>query len=309
MKRVIILNPRSGNGTAERVFESQRGKWEGILGDFTLYLTKRPGDATTKVSDLLDEGATDQILVAGGDGSINEACRGYWKDGALRTSTVPLGIINLGTGGDFRRTVRAASADYHEALAENRSRLIDIAEVRTETGETRPFLNISSVGMAGDMLRSLKASKFQAGAAAYFYHTLKTLVRYRSGPARIALTGGDGAAEIHEVDLVNLFVCNGRFSGGGMQWAPDAVLDSGDLRVTIIEGPRKWPLVAHCRMIYAGRIATFPGARVYRAREIRVTSATPVSLETDGEIVGDQNSGRGHEFRFRVIPRAFPLVL
>lgn len=308
MKRVIILNPRSRHGTAQRRFESQREKWKEILGDFELHLTKRPGDATAIVSALLEEGGTDQILVAGGDGSVNEACRGYWKDGSLVPSKVPLGIINLGTGGDFHRTVRAASADYEEALATNRSRLVDAAEVLTEDGETRPFLNISSVGLGGDMLQSLKSSRFQAGAAAYFYHTLKTLYRYRSGPARVELIGGDGAVETHEIDLVNFFVCNGRFSGGGMQWAPDATLDSGELRVTVIEGPRKWPLVAHSRKVYAGRIEAFPGARVFRAREIRITCPTPVSLETDGEIV-ETRPGSGHEFRFRVIPRAFPLVL
>ena len=308
MKRVIILNPRSRHGTARRSFESQREKWEGILGDFELRLTKGPGEAIAIVSELLEQGNTDQILVAGGDGSINEACRGYWKDGALIPTKVPLGIINIGTGGDFHRTVRSASADYDEALAANRSRLVDVAEVRTDDGETRPFLNISSVGLAGEMLQRLKSSKFQVGAAAYFYHTLKTLYHYRSGPARIELRGGDGAMETHEIDLVNFFVCNGRFSGGGMQWAPDATLDSGELRVTVIEGPRKWPLVAHSRKVYAGRIDAFPGARVFRAREIRVTSARPVSLETDGEIV-ETRPGGGHEFRFRVIPRAFPLVL
>ena len=40
---------------------------------------------------------------------------------------------------------------------------------------------------------------------------------------------------------------------------------------------------------------------------LRVTSSAPISLETDGEIVESPSGGR--EFRFRVIPRAFPLVL
>jgi diacylglycerol kinase family enzyme len=307
MKRVIILNPKSRNGAAQRIFESQRAKWEGLLGDFELQLTTHPGDATGRVAALLDAGTTDQILVAGGDGSINEACRGYWRHGALIDTQVPLGIINLGTGGDFHRTVRSASADYEQALAENRSRLIDAAEVRTDGGEARPFLNISSVGLGGDMLRSLKSSKFQAGAAAYFYHTIKTLARYRSQPVQVALTDGDNT-DTHEINLLNFFVCNGRFSGGGMQWAPDAALDSGDLCVTVVEGPSKLPLVLHSRKVYAGRLDAFPGARTFRAREIRVTSPTGISLEADGEIV-ESPAGGGHEFRFRVIPRAFPLVL
>lgn len=307
MKRAIILNPRSRNGTARRIFESQRPKWEQLLGDFDLHLTTRPGDATGIVSALLAGGETDQILVAGGDGSINEACRGYWNHGTPAPAGVPLGIINLGTGGDFFRTVRAASRDYEHALAKNRSRLVDAAEVRVGRSASRPFINMSSVGLGGDMLRSLKSSRFQAGAAAYFYHTLKALVRYRAVPARITLVDG-GRSHTHDIHLMNCFVCNGRFSGGGMQWAPDAVLDSGSLSITAVEGPRKLPLVLHSRKIYAGRLDAFPGTRTFQASEIHITSDSPVSLEADGEIV-DAPDGGGTEFRFRVLPGVFPLVM
>ena len=307
MKRVIILNPHSRNGSARSIFEAQRPKWEGILGGFDLHLTRHAGDATETVAKLLEEGRTDQILVAGGDGSINEACRGYWLNGRATPPNVPLGIINLGTGGDLFRTVNAASEDYEQALANNASRLVDAAEVTIDGGETRQFLNISSVGLGGDMLRSLKSSRFQAGAAAYFYHTLKTLVKYRSVPARFSLRDNDGTHE-HDLDLVNFFVCNGRFSGGGMQWAPDAALDSGTLCITAIAGPRKLPLVLHSRKVYAGQLDAFPGARTFRAGEIRITTEAPVSLETDGEIVEAGHDG-GTDFRYRVLPAAFPLVM
>lgn len=306
MKRVIILNPQSRHGTGGRVFEEQRCRWEELLGGFNLIVTKRAGEASEKVASLLEMGEVDQILVAGGDGSINEALQGYWCGG--KKVEIPLGVINLGTGGDFFRSLERMSEDYESALVENRWRWIDAAEVKEGGGDARFFVNISSLGMAGEMLRSLKASKFQSGAAAYFFHTIRTLSRYRSCPVKLELFRDGGDSEVHEMELLNLFVCNGCFSGGGMQWAPAARLDSGELWVTVIEGPRKWPLVVHSRKVYAGRIDEFPGARTFRARELRVSSASPLSLEADGEILATGGSGGG-VFRYRVLPGAIPLVL
>ena len=96
--------------------------------------------------------------------------------------------------------------------------------------------------------------------------------------------------------------------GVPMTGATDAALDSGFLCITAVEGPRKLPLVLHSRKIYAGRLDAFPGTRTFQAREIHLTSDSPVSLETDGEIVEAPEAG-GTEFRFRVLPGAFPLVM
>ncbi len=308
MKRLIILNPRSRHGKAGRIFEALRPELERKLGSFELYLTQGPGDATKKVRSVLSGGGVDQILIAGGDGSINEAFNGYWIEGVISNPGVPLGIINLGTGGDFYRTVTGCNEDYEAALIGNRSRLVDAAKVTPGDGIPRYFLNISSVGMAGEMLRNLKASFFQNGASAYFFHTLKTLLGYRAKRVRVDLVDETGAPRSLEVDMLNLFVCNGRYSGGGMQWAPTAQLDDGLLRLTVISGPRKWPLIAQSGKLYKGEVETFPGAITFAVSGVTVRSAYSVSLETDGEIV-ELAPEAGIEFHFEVLPRVFPLVL
>ncbi len=308
MNRLIILNPRSRHGKAGRMVEALCPEWERKFGPFDLYLTTGPGDATAKVRSVLRNGGVDQIVIAGGDGSINEAFNGYWSEGAISNSTVPLGIINLGTGGDLHRTVSACSDDYESALIENRFRLVDAARVTPGDRIPRYFLNISSIGMAGEMLRRLKTSSFQAGASAYFFHTLRTLLSYQPKRVRIELLGGDGAPQSLELDMLNLFVCNGRYSGGGMQWAPAAQLDDGLLRLTVISGRRKWPLIIQSRKLYRGEIDRFPGAITVPVSGVRVRSASAVSLETDGEVV-ELSPAAAETFHFEVLPRVFPLVL
>lgn len=308
MKRLVILNPKSRHGAAEREFASQRARWEERLGPFEFHLTRRPGDATETVRRVLREGGFDQIIAAGGDGTVSEAFCGYWSDGEVTNPQVPLGIINLGTGGDFYRTVRNASPEYESALVENRYRLVDAGVITKSGAEFHPFLNIASVGMAAAMLGRLKASRFQAGSAAYFLHTLVTLLRYRTRRVEIDYLDAEGNAGHREVDLINLFACNGRFSGGGMQWAPSARLDDGLLRVTLIAGKRKWPLILHARKVYGGRVAEMPGAEVRVVRELTVTCAENLGLEADGEIVA-ANGFEASPLRFEVRPSAFPLIL
>lgn len=309
MRRLVILNPRSRNGAAAREFAARRHSWERKLGPFELYPTRCPGDATEKVRSVLEAGTADQIIVAGGDGTINEAFSGYWEGNRVVGDAIPLGIINLGTGGDFHRSVREFSPDYEEALAANRHRLVDAGMVSVEPGgASRPFLNIASAGMAAEVVRSLKASRFQAGAAGYFYHTLKTLVRYQPGPVAVDYLDEQGEPGRLEADLINLFACNGRFSGGGMQWAPGARLDDGLLRLTLVSGRRTWPLVRHSGKVYQGRIEALPGATTFPVRELAVTCREAPGVETDGEILQAGGPGRA-TVRFGVMPRVFPLVL
>lgn len=311
MKRLVILNPRSRNGKAARLFEDQREAWRSRLGDFEVSLTRGPGDAGVLAGEAIRRGDIDQLLVAGGDGVISEAVRGYWEDGELIPGAIPLGIINLGTGGDLFRTVEAASENYGEALVENRFRRVDAPFITAggkETGsEFLPFINMASLGMGGEMLARMKRSRFRSGPPAYFYHTLRTLIGFRARAAEIELVAADGARETISQEILNAFVCNGRFSGGGMEWAPDADLESGRFRVTLVGGVGKVAMVCHSRKVYAGRLDRFPGARTYTAVEVVIRVNQETTLETDGEIFEGGEAVR--EFRFGLRPGGMPLVM
>ncbi len=308
MKRLIILNPASRNGAAKKTFVAQKARWKELLGDFEVYHTTGPGDATREVTKVLRKRTADQILIAGGDGSINEASRGYWHDGKLIRDDVPLGIINLGTGGDFYKSVTSASEDYEAALVENRFTRIDSALVRDDLIIERTFLNISSVGLAGEMLGRLKVSSFQKGAGAYFYHTLRSLISYEPREVKVLWEDEHGETQTRDTELINGFVCNGRYSGGGMQWAPLAELNDGLLRVTLITGRKKLSLILQSRKLYAGGIEQFPGAETFAARRVRFCFKEPVSLETDGEPVENKSEGPV-EFEYSVQEKSFPLNL
>jgi len=131
------------------------------------------------VRGILKAQSYDQILIAGGDGSINEAVNGYFEDGVSVSAPIPLGVINLGSGGDFYRTLLKHNPQYRRALMENRYRVIDCGLTTLGDGKCpRYFINITSIGLGGDVNRQMKRSAFQHGKAAYFWHSLTSLFKY-----------------------------------------------------------------------------------------------------------------------------------
>ena len=314
IKRLIILNPQSRHGKAARDFSKifpglQKRFGEGI----EVHETTASGHATEIVrATLLENTNYEQIIVAGGDGTIREAVSGYFdKNGDIIRQNIPLGVIDLGTGGDFFRTITELSDDYNSAIDANSFSLIDYGEVSRNNEDLKhQFINISSVGLASEMLESLKSSSFQLGAAAYFYHTLKALFYYKPKQVEIECIDANGDTKRFETDLIALFVCNGRCNGGGMRWAPNADLSNGLLELTLLSGKKKLPLVTSSSKIYKGRISEVPGAIEIQAREVTVKFHQGLRLDADGEILSPiKEEIKEDSIRFSVCERKFPLVM
>ncbi len=308
-ERLVILNPASRGGRAASVFQRMRGKLRDQLGSFELYVTTGPLDAEARAGRALRERSHAQILVAGGDGTINEVVNGYFDEhGRVLSDDIPLGVIDLGTGGDFHRTLRELNPGYSVAIAENTFRLVDCGEMQLpERGLRRFFVNIASIGMAAGVLKRQKSSRFSLGSASFYYHTLRTLAGYDPRTFQIRLRQPDGSRLQFEQKLFNLFVCNARYNGGGMYWAPTAELDDGIFEIVLIAKGGKVRLIAETGKIYRGEAGRIQGARLYRATEVELEAPDGEVPELDGEVY---EAPRGiSRYVFRVRHRVLPLLL
>ncbi|HMV42031.1 MAG TPA: diacylglycerol kinase family protein [Leptospiraceae bacterium] len=309
MKRIVILNPKSRHGASRVAFEKMRPKLEDHLGFFDIYFTTAPKDCTRKVREILHKKEYDQILIAGGDGSINEAVNGYFDHGHLIQSNIPMGVINLGTGGDFVKTLNKRSQHYFNALRDNSYELVDCGVTTLEHGkEPHHFINITSIGMGGDMNRQMKASSFQYGMAAYFYHTLSVLFKYTPAKCKIKMKQPNGNWLEIDSEVVNFFVCNAGFSGGGMVWAPSASIEDGVFDIVLVSNVPKYKLITESHKVYSGKIASMTGVMEFKAVEIHVIPERTLSQEIDGE-VREMDFLQTHEFHFKLIPKAIPMVI
>ena len=285
----VIVNPRSGSGQTDR-------KWPAIerllverLGPVEVRRTERPGDGTALARALLEAGF-DRIVAAGGDGTISEAANGFLeRDEPVRPGAV-LGILPLGTGGDFNRTL-GIPKDLRravEVLATGRALRIDVgkAAYRDPQGSarTRYFVNLASFGMGGDV--AARASNFLnplGGTVSFLYASAVALFRYQGKRVRLRL---DGSPEARSVTIHNVAVGNGRFHGGGMQACPTALLHDGVLEVTVIEYMRVWEAIRDFPVLYSDDVYRHPKVQHLRARRLTADSDDTVLIEIDGEPLG-----------------------
>ena len=111
---LFIVNPASGAGKAGR-------DWVGIANwltqtglAFEAALTTRPLEASEIAARAVRE-SRPVVVAVGGDGTLNEVVNGFFHNGAPIPTTSRLAMLPLGTGGDFRRTLRIP-LDYKAAI-------------------------------------------------------------------------------------------------------------------------------------------------------------------------------------------------
>ncbi len=283
----MIVNPAAAAGAAGRRWDRIAKLLRSSLGDFEHVVTQAPGDATTLSLAALHDGI-EMVVAVGGDGTLNEVVGGFF-DGAVPVApNAVLGIVALGTGCDFGRTI--GPADLESACARlggRKTRSIDVGLARFTAHGGAPamriFINVVSFGVGG-LVASLVSPRLKAvsGQLAFTVATLRALAVYRD--RTVVLEFDDMPPR--SLAITNCAFGNGRFFGAGMQVAPAAQLDDGELDVTIWSGFGLLDFIRKRHTLYDGSHVREPGARVLRTRRAIATSESMVLLELDGESVG-----------------------
>lgn len=308
MSTVAIVNPNSSGERTGRQWTQIQQALEAALGHIDVRFTKGPLAAIQCTREALEQGAT-LIVAVGGDGTINEVINGFLRDDTPINPNAELGLVTSGTGGDFRRTFDLP-LDRHgqiARIAQGTVRTIDLGKLTYTTPEgaqaVRYFDNIASFGISGLTdyeVNRLKASKRLGGKAAFYYATVRSLLRYK--PQQLAVHVDDTL--LYEGATTVAAVCNGRFFGGGMHMAPKALPDDGLFDVILIEGCGRWPLLRRLGAVYSGAHLDSPVTRVAAGRRVVATPAageTPILLDVDGETPGQLPA------TFEVLPKALRL--
>lgn len=282
---VLIANPAAGGGRlrrARRDIEPQlRARWPHLQWRWT----EGPGDAARIARESAGAGL---VLSLGGDGTHSEVTSGLMAlPGDERP---PLAVLPAGTGGDFARLLygRPTLDAALRTLERARPRPTDVgAATWTAADGTRRegwFLNIASVGLGGLVDRTVERAPKQLGGRPVFLGAvIWATLRYRAPRCRVVVDG----VEAGTWDVANVFACNGRSGGAGMQWAPEASLDDGLLDILVLEQAPLLRSTALLPAIYRGTLREQRGVHRWRAREVEVTPVEGVAwLDLDGEAPG-----------------------
>ncbi len=287
VRTLVVVNPKSRNGVTGRRWPAFQARLREGLGDCEVEQTRGPRDAVRIAREAVRSGI-ERIVVVGGDGTASEVVSGILE--ADQPARAELALLPFGTGGDLPRTLgvpRDPDAAL-AAIASGKIRRLDAGRLRYRDREGRHastyFLNVASLGLGGLVDELVNAApKALGGTASFLIGTVRAIARYRSPQVRLSL---DGRA-LFSGRLSLAAAANGRFFGGGMEIAPDAVPDDGLLDVIVIPHMPKARLLTQLPKLYSGRHLGVSGVLHARGRSLEA-EAEPgaVWLDIDGEPLG-----------------------
>jgi YegS/Rv2252/BmrU family lipid kinase len=282
-KTLVILNPRAGRGAAGR----RRGDLELAFQQagvpFELVTTHAPGSATKLAAQGVERGC-DPIVAIGGDGTINEVVNGIKQAESSVGRRARLGIIPLGTGSDFIKSLGGIAANDSAGgvrrVAARRARPIDLGRVQIARGDSRLFVNAVGMGLDAQVAaESLKLTHLK-GFAVYLVAILRALTNYQAHSMTVEYDH-----QRLQRRLLFASIANGRCQGAGFWLTPNALVDDGLLDLCLVDNLRLDQILRYLPRLMKGTHTTLKQVTIARARHFRVSCAAPVPVATDGEVI------------------------
>jgi diacylglycerol kinase (ATP) len=304
LRTMVIVNPSSAAGANGRRWGRTAQSLRRSLGQFQHVFTDGPMHATHLARQALSEGY-EMVVAVGGDGTLNEVVCAFFDGDQPVAPQAVLGIVALGTGSDFARTLGGTDLEASCARLGGRgSKPIDVGHARFVdhhgASAERVFLNVASLGCSGQVAHLINPGlKRFSGSLAFSIATARALMSYRDQLVSISLD--DGPARLYPTTACAF--CNGRYFGAGMQVAPHAQIDDGKFNVTLWSGFRLLDFMRKRRALYSGAHVHEAGTRLFQASCATVTSPDEVLFELDGEGVGRL------PVRLKILPHALRLKI
>ncbi len=271
MRILIIGNPVSGVGKSLKVIESFYGilKNRGHIVD--KIITSKPGDAKLLAGEIGPE--VERIVIAGGDGTINEVINGL-KD----PSKVPAVHLATGTANMLTRDLRLPRD--HSELA----KLIENGEtIYADLGKigNRLFLQILSVGFDAAVAERLALNRPKTlGYLGYIRPILGAMLTYRPVNMRVII---DDDLELNGASVMLLKV---RHYGGYFVFSHDVAMDSGQFEIVVLHKGTMPQLIKYAFAGFFRQTHRLTGVTRVKGRKMIIESHRPVSVQIDGDYLG-----------------------
>lgn len=298
-RTLVIANPVAQSGAGAEGAEFVRRAFEGFEGvtdGFDIRLTSAPGNAT-----LLARSSTgyESVLALGGDGVIHEVVNGLMHIDAGRRPR--LGIIPLGSGNDYARTLGMARNRPEEALGQLLTGVCKRVDLGCVNGayfdETLSFGADAAIALDTMERRRAHGSHGTRLFMASGIHVVRHEMRAWPFVARFDGETVKGSSIVFAVQV-------GPSYGGGFRICPDADPSDGMLDICYSEGS---PTTAGALALLArARIGAHTGSRYLRfvrARSVTVEFSGEPPCQADGERV------RGSRFEIACAHRALEVIV
>lgn len=298
---LIIANPVAHSGAGEKAVQyAERflSSYAAATRGYEIKLTERAGHAEELAA---ASAGFDSVLVLGGDGVIHEAVNGLMKlDAADRPQ---LGIIPMGSGNDYARTLGMVKNDAEAAL----SQLVRSTPKPVELGCVNGVYYAQTLSFGLDAAIALDTTKKRAdgttqeGEQLFIASAIRILARAGKGAKVRAVFDGGEPLELTSSIIFALQV--GPSYGGGFKICPDADPTDGLLNTCYnVKKPLMPQLMALLAKARFGKHVSSPVVELRSFKHAVLDFEVEPPCQVDGEPL------EGTRFEVDVVPEALHVL-
>lgn len=284
----LIMNPASGGGRSRQLLPEVEKHLDKMRVPFRVELTRSLEHGIDLAFEAVD--SREIPVVMSGDGLIGAV------GGALAGVDTAVGLIPAGRGNDLARGLGIPTdpAGAVACLTAGHTRMIDVGDV-----EGKRFLGIASVGFDSEANRIANEAKVLQGSLVYAYAALRALLTWK--PARFSLVENGIQTRFTGYTVV---VANNGYYGGGMNVAPTARLDDGQLEVVTIGEASRLRFLFNLPKVFKGtHVEKMEVVTSHKTASIGISSSRPFTLFADGDPLAEL------PVTVRVIPSALKIIV
>lgn len=289
MKTLVIINPLSGGQHREVADLEKAASINFPQAD--LVLTQYAAHATQLATKAVQEGY-ELIIVAGGDGTINETAK------ALVGTQTALGIVPKGSGNGLAREL-GMPLMYEQAWVALQKATPTACDVGCINGEY--FFNLAGVGIEAQIAKDFAeyGKTGKRGKWPYFKLGAKAVFSYQPKTLRVAYNGKD---EI--ITPLTLVFANGTQYGSNFKIAPRADLTDGQLDMVQVDAVSKWKMALAAPTFFSQTFRPFDISHTQKITEAVITCDGEIVYHIDGEPKTAQN-----KLHVSILPKALKLLI
>ncbi len=298
-----VVNPAGASGRTLEIWKEAEAFLRRSHAAYEVHFSSPEHGIEEIVRELTSSGEETNLLIAGGDGTMNQAVNGITDFEKVR-----LGFIPCGSGNDLALSL-GIPKDWKEnletVLQGKVHRTLDVGEAEIHTADGRILhrkFNISSgLGFDAAICQEVEVSsmkpmlnKIGLGKLVYIAVALHLIFATEKTAARLITDGRE-----KKMNLLFAVAMNQKYEGGGFKFAPDAEDTDGQLDICAADDLSQWDFFRIFPYAYSGKHVRFKGVSIHRTADCELITEEAKWVHTDGEPVCESahirwTSGRYH---------------
>ena len=266
---LFVINPIAGKGKGLLVQKAlHKQKLDKIIEHETIF-TKKEEKTDILLQPFLSK-KWNGIIVAGGDGTINEVAS------LLTGKDIPLGIIPMGSGNGLGRHFKIPL--YPEAALTTilNGKVIDMDVCCVNN---HLFFNTAGIGFDAYVAKLFDVNKTGRGLLNYIKCTIQALFKYKATNYILRMDDKKISTSAFLIE-----VANASQFGNNAIIAPKASVTDRLMDVTIIQKATLLNIIPLLSALFKGTIHKKKHVLTYKCKELKIDHISDTSIHVDGEV-------------------------